>query len=289
VDKPEGPTSHDIIDIVRKAIGVRRVGHTGTLDPFASGLLLLCVGWATRLAEYLTVLPKAYRGVIRLGERTDTDDQTGVVIEASDTWRSLGVGDVQEALRSQVGELEQVPPSHSAKKLEGRRAYAVARAGETPALQPQRVTIHRLGLAELELPDITVDVECSSGTYIRAIARDVGAELGVGAHLRALRRMRIGDFDVARAMAVTRETPEDEIVARLQPPESAITHMPRAAVGESEADALRHGRPVAFDPVGADAMIAVTLDDALIAVGQYREGRLWPHKVFQATGGGGSG
>jgi tRNA pseudouridine55 synthase len=214
VDKPEGPTSHDMAEIVRRVTGVRRVGHTGTLDPFASGLLLLCVGWATRLAEYLTPLPKIYRGVIRLGERTDSDDRTGTVIGRSDDWRKLDAAAIRRVLEAQVGEIEQLPPAFSAKKLSGRRAYSLARAGGEVDLKPQRVTVRSIELRDLSLPDVCVEVACSSGTYIRAIARDVGEALGVGGHLAELRRLRIGEFSVDAAIQLDRDISADELPSR---------------------------------------------------------------------------
>src|SRR4051794_6711406 len=200
VDKPVGPTSHDAVAAVRRALRTREVGHTGTLDPFASGLLLVCVGRATRLAEYLTGLPKTYVATMRLGEVTDTDDLTGEVIHSSDAWRSLSHDAIEDALRAQVGTIQQLPPSYSAKKVGGERMYAAARRGETVERKPVAVTIHAIRVLGIDLPDVEFEVECGAGTYIRAIARDAGAALGVGGHLRALRRTRIGPHAVDRAV-----------------------------------------------------------------------------------------
>src|SRR3954470_7378446 len=185
VDKAVGPTSHDAVAAVRRALKTREVGHTGTLDPFASGLLLVCVGRATRLAEYLTGLPKTYVATMRLGEATDTDDLTGEVIHSSDAWRSLSKDAIADALRAQVGTIQQLPPSYSAKKVAGERLYAAARRGETVERKPVAVTIHSIRVLGIDLPDVEFEVECGAGTYIRAIARDTGAALGVGGHLRA--------------------------------------------------------------------------------------------------------
>ncbi len=228
VDKPEGPTSHDMISRVRAALGVRRVGHTGTLDPFASGLLLLCVGWATRLSEYLTPLPKHYRGVIRLGETTDTDDRTGRTTARSDDWQRLDRAEIEEALRRQQGVIEQRPPVYSARKVSGRRAYDLARKGESPELGARPVEIESLELRELQPPDLAVEIECSSGTYIRAVARDLGESLGVGAHLRELRRLAIGGFRVEDALRLEPGTSATEVLSRLRPVESAVAHLRRA-------------------------------------------------------------
>lgn len=282
IDKPEGPSSHDMVDAVRRALGVRRVGHTGTLDPFASGLLILCIGWATRLAEYVAGLPKVYRAVLRLGERTDTDDRTGAVVERSDAWRALDEARLRAALETQVGALEQLPPVYSAKKVGGRRAHAVARGGGAPELRPGRVTVHRLELCEFVPPDVTVEIECSSGTYVRAIARDVGAALGVGAHLRELRRTRIGRFSVDDALALDpdRDPAPERIAERLLPPEAAVAHLPRVEVEERDAERLGHGRPVAgIEGVGRGA-VAVFVEGRVAAIAELGEGGLWPRKVF---------
>jgi tRNA pseudouridine55 synthase len=280
VDKPEGPTSHDMAEIVRRVIGVRRVGHTGTLDPFASGLLLLCVGWATRLAEYLIALPKVYSGVIRLGENTDSDDRTGTVVGRSDDWRGLEVESIWRALAAQVGEIEQLPPVFSAKKLSGRRAYALARAGGDVDLEPQRVTVRSIELRDLSLPDLCVEVECSSGTYVRAIARDVGAALGVGGHLAELRRLRIGAFSVDDALHLDRDTSADELRGRLRPPEEAVASLERLDLDPETAEGFRHGRPASWDRERLEGPAAAFVDGSLLAIVEQRESRIWPRKVF---------
>ncbi len=285
VDKPEGPTSHDVISIVRLASGLRRVGHTGTLDPFASGLLLLCLGWATRLAEYLTPLSKSYRGVIRLGQRTDTHDRTGAETDRNEGWRDLDEGAITRALESQIGTLEQLPPAYSAKKKAGQRAYAVARAGGAVELRPQSVTIANIELRSLELPDVAVEVECSSGTYIRAIARDLGEALGVGAHLAELRRTRIGPFSVDDAIVVERGTPREEIAARIIPPDAAVSGLPRVELDPELREALSHGQPVERPGDSARGPVAVFIQGALVAVAEQRDDRLWPRKVFPSAAG----
>jgi tRNA pseudouridine55 synthase len=281
LDKPEGRTSHDIVDAVRRSLNVRRVGHTGTLDPFASGLLILCVGWATRLAEYVTSLAKLYRGVIRLGERTDTDDRTGAVVARSDGWQGLDAAAIRAALATQIGSIDQVPPIYSAKRVAGRRAYDEARRGRAVELEPVRVRIDRLDLLELALPDVTVEIECGSGTYVRAVARDVGAELGVGGHLRELRRIRIGGFDVASALPVDTDVPApDRIRAALLPPESAVAHLPSARLEPEPASVFRQGTPVEWPAEAGEGPVAVYADGRLVGIADSREGRLRPRKVF---------
>jgi tRNA pseudouridine55 synthase len=183
VDKPVGPTSHDVVATARRALGMRRIGHTGTLDPFASGLLLLCVGPATRLAEYLSGLPKSYTGTMRLGVVTATDDPEGEILEVNEDWRSLRREQVDRALRSQEGARLQWPPKFSAKKIQGKRAYAIARSGGEVQPEPVPVQIYRAEVTRFDPPEVEFEVDCSTGTYIRAIARDVGKDVGVGAHL----------------------------------------------------------------------------------------------------------
>ncbi len=280
VDKPEGPTSHDMAALVRRTTGVRRVGHTGTLDPFASGLLLLCVGWATRLAEYLIPLPKVYRGVIRLGETTDSDDRTGTVIGRSDDWGELDAATVERALADQVGEIEQLPPAFSAKKLSGRRAYSLARAGGDVELEPRRVKVESIELRDLSLPDVRVEVTCSSGTYVRAIARDVGEALAVGGHLVELRRLRIGAFSVDDALQLDRDTPADELRAQLRPPEEAVAGLRRLDLDVETAEAFLHGRPASWGRERLKGPAAAFVDGSLIAIVEQRQSRIWPRKVF---------
>lgn len=286
VDKPAGPTSHDAVAAVRRALRTRQVGHTGTLDPFASGLLLVCVGPATRLAEYITPLPKTYAATMRLGEETDTDDLTGEVVSASHGWRSITEDDIAGALAVQVGTIQQVPPAYSAKKVEGRRMYDVARGGGVVALDPVAVTVHAIRVVSVDLPDVVFEVACGSGTYIRAIARDVGRALGVGGHLRALRRTRIGAHDVDHAVPLDALGDEARVAAALLAPAEAVAHLPRVvADARGEAD-VAHGRPVAApDGFAADGPVAVVSEaGALLAVGEAADGRVRPRKVFPAGG-----
>ncbi|WP_420130234.1 tRNA pseudouridine(55) synthase TruB [Longimicrobium sp.] len=286
IDKPVGPTSHDAVAAVRRALRTKAVGHTGTLDPFASGLLLICVGPATRLAEYFAPLPKTYVATMRLGAATDTDDHTGETIASSDAWGALTREQVEAALAAQVGEVQQLPPSYSAKKVDGERMYAVARRGGEVERTPVTVIIYGIRVLSVDLPDVVFEVECGSGTYIRAIARDAGEALGVGGHLRQLRRTRIGPHDVERAVPMDR-LGEDELVrAAMLTAAEAVSHLPRVVADErGEAD-LRHGRAVqAPEGFAADGAVAVvSTAGELLAVGEAAGGVVRPRKVFAGAG-----
>jgi tRNA pseudouridine55 synthase len=286
VDKPVGPTSHDAVAAVRRALRTKAVGHTGTLDPFASGLLLICLGPATRLAEYFAPLPKTYVATMRLGVATDTDDHTGETITSSDAWSGLTRERIEAALAAQVGTIQQLPPAYSAKKVDGERMYAVARRGGEVERTPVTVTIHAIRIISTDLPDVVFEVECGSGTYIRAIARDAGEALGVGGHLRELRRTRIGPHDVARAVPMDRLGEEELVRAAMLAPADAVSHLPRVvADAGGEAD-LKHGRAVkAPEGFAADGAVAVvSAGGELLAVGEVADGTVRPRKVFAGAG-----
>ncbi|HET7230000.1 MAG TPA: tRNA pseudouridine(55) synthase TruB [Longimicrobium sp.] len=284
VDKPEGPTSHDVVARVRRALGTRAVGHTGTLDPFASGLLLVCVGPATRLAEYLTGLPKVYVATMRLGAATDTDDLTGEVIGGSDAWRSVTREQVEAALQAQVGTIQQLPPIYSAKKVDGERMYAAARRGEAVERKPATVNIYSIRLLGMDLPDVEFEVECGAGTYIRAIARDAGDLLGVGGHLRTLRRTRVGPHAVERAVPLDLLDQAERVREAMLTPLEAVAHLPRAIVDEPGIAALRHGRALSASaeiPAGRPVALA-TEEGTLLAIGERSGDLIQPRKVFVA-------
>jgi len=240
VDKPAGPTSHDAVDRVRRALGERRVGHAGTLDPFATGVLPVCVGAATRLVRFLSDTSKEYEAELRLGFATTTDDATG---EALGPERPVEVPEARlvEALSALTGRLEQVPPAYSAKRQGGRRLYELARRGLEVERPPVPVTVHSLELLELALPRVRLRVHCSRGTYVRALARDLGERLGTGGHLTGLRRTRVGHLGLAEAVDWDRP---DSWATRLLPDEAAVPGIPRAVVGEAGLQAIRHGRPL---------------------------------------------
>jgi tRNA pseudouridine55 synthase len=289
VDKPEGPTSHDVVAAARRALGMPRVGHTGTLDPFASGLLLLVVGPATRLSTFLTGMDKSYRAEVRLGVTTDTLDREGVVVAESEGWESLDEAALESALERLRGPLLQRPPAYSAKKVAGEAAHRKARRGEPVRLEPVRVTVHELRLDRLDPPRVELAVRCSSGTYVRALARDLGEALGVGGHLTALRRTAVGPFRVEDA--VPPEALADELASgALRTPEAALEAAGVALVEVEPAAVERLARgqtvdaPAAAGSTGARVVAAV---DAmgLVAIVELVEGTLQPRKVFRGAEG----
>ncbi len=196
VDKPAGMTSHDVVQHVRRIYGERSIGHLGTLDPFATGLLVLLLGRATRLATFLDTEPKVYEATIRFGTETDTDDETGTVIR---TAAPPGESDVRSSLKTLTGTISQVPPAYSAKSVDGTRAYDAARRGTPLAIPAVDVTVHGWDIRELRSETLSAVVTCSGGTYIRALARDLGRLTSSAAHLGSLRRTRVGEFDVRDA------------------------------------------------------------------------------------------
>ena len=199
VDKPAGITSHDVVLLVRRVYGERSIGHLGTLDPFATGLLILLIGRFTRLANFIETEPKVYEATIRFGSETDTDDCTGAVTRHAAIPSSEAIDD---AVRALTGEISQVPPDYSAKSVDGQRAYDAARAGAALELEPVKVKVHSWSVRERRENEIDVAIECGTGTYIRALARDLGRLSGSAAHLANLRRTRSGVFSVSEASTV---------------------------------------------------------------------------------------
>ena len=254
VDKPGGMTSHDVVSRVRRMAGTRKVGHAGTLDPMATGVLVLGVERATRLLGHLMLTEKAYDATVRLGATTTTDDAEGEVLAAAST-SGLDEATVRAAAAAFVGTLQQVPSAVSAVKVDGRRAYARERAGESVELPPRTVTVHELVVHDVRLGDDVVDldvaVRCSSGTYIRAIARDLGAALGVGGHLSSLRRTAVGPFtlDHARTLDELGECFEPVPVA-----DAARATFPSVDLTREQAADVRYGRALDLDLPGVTAV-----------------------------------
>ena len=294
VAKPAGPTSHDVVALVRRLAATRRVGHGGTLDPFATGVLPLFLGRATRLVEYHLGDRKAYRATICFGAGSTTDDLDGELTPTGTPGPDRTA--VETALAGLVGPNLQVPPAYSAIKLGGRRAYAMARAGETPELKPRAITIDRLELVDWNADDpdrpiAVVEVDCSAGTYVRSIARDVGRATGGAAYLGALIRTASGGFSIAAAhsLEAVRAAATDGpagLRPLLLPIDAGLERLARVALGETEVAAVGRGqfvRPAAGLPsVGSpdERVIAVDGDGRPVAVCAIREGRLAPDKVL---------
>ena len=269
VDKPAGLTSHDVVARVRRAFGTRKVGHAGTLDPMATGLLVIGIEGATRLLTYIVGADKTYTATIRLGARTTTDDAEGDIVDTSDAedWASVDDEAVSAGIRNLTGTISQVPSSVSAIKVAGKRAYDLVRAGESVELAARQVTVSRFDVLSQRRAegflDLDVVVDCSSGTYIRALARDLGDALGVGGHLTALRRTRVGGFEVTDAIGIDAL----EGAATLTPAAAATRVMPVLEVTAEEARDLRHGKRLVGQRDRLDAAEVAAIDPAGVLVG----------------------
>ena len=273
VAKPAGPTSHDMVDIVRRALGTRRVGHTGTLDPFAAGLLVMVVGRATRLVPFAAAWTKSYEGRIRLGVTTDTDDATGQVLDS----RPVAVDRtaLERALDGFRGTYRQRPPAYSAVKVDGERAYRRARRGEVVEPSERDVEITALEVTAFALPEVEFRATVSGGTYLRSLARDIGAALGCGGHLAALRRTVVGPFRLAEAVA-----PAAATAAALLPPGVLVRHLERRDVDTAERNAVVHGRWIAAAGDATATPVAMFAGETLVAVADRAGDVLKPRVVL---------
>jgi len=274
VDKPAGPTSHDVVQRVRRALKTRAVGHTGTLDPFATGLLVVLVGRATRLARFVEAEAKTYLATARLGIATDTDDRTGAPLAAAADLSGLDRLRVTEALASLAGEQRQRPPRYSAKHVDGERSYRLARRGVVVTPAETTVVVHRIELVSWASPELVFRATVSAGTYVRALARDLGERLGVGAHLTALRRETIGALRVEDAVPLELVGP-----SAVRPAREVLGHLPAVELDETARVAVSHGRAV---PTGAEARgdVALTYAGELVAVARAGDGWLRPSVVL---------
>lgn len=279
VAKPTGPTSHDVVTRVRQQLGGPRAGHLGTLDPFATGVLVVVVGRATRLAQFAAAWPKVYEGVIRLGTTTATDDATGAPVATSDAWRDVTSGALEVALSRFRGTFAQRPPAFSAVKVAGERAYRRARRGEAVALAPRPVTVAELTVVAFAPPDVRFRASVSAGTYLRSLARDVGEALGCGAHLAALTRTAVGAFTLADAIA-----PEAVTWAAVRPAAALVVALPRRELSDDERAAVVHGRPLEGGVAGVEGGTDVALfhGGELVAVAAAADGALKPRVVLAA-------
>ena len=274
VDKPAGITSHDVVSAARRVAGTRRVGHAGTLDPFATGLLVLLIGHATRLLPYIDGEPKVYDATIDFGVETDTDDGTGTVIRTAGLPASERV---RAALANLTGAIIQVPPAYSAKQVAGRRAYAAARRGAPLELPPAPVTVHEWRVHDLRPDRLEATITCGGGTYIRALARDLGRLCGSAAHLSALRRTRSGAFDLASAVTF------DALRAgsiEVRGAREAVPHLPVVSLSDQDALHVRQGRPVPAAASGEASLSGALVDGQgnLVAIAE-RDGASWRPRV----------
>ena len=304
IDKPAGITSHDVVARARKIIGERRVGHTGTLDPFATGVLVLLVGRATRIAQFLSGAEKEYEGVIRLGYATDTGDVTGTRVQlqshAKQSTPSLRKEEIEVAMTSLRGEIEQLPPMYSAKKIAGRKLYEHARRGEEVVREPVRVTIHQFELLTKDARfasndegslDFSVRVVCSAGTYIRSLAEDLGQKLGVGAHLVQLRRTRAGRFRVDSALTLERLAEafsQNPVLDTLITPHDALSHLPAVDLDEDQLRTTLHGLDLPLkdndQKLSGGDPVRLSQNNHLVAVGKFdsSRGAIHPEVVLRS-------
>ncbi len=276
VDKPSGVTSHDVVSQLRRRLGTGRIGHSGTLDPSATGVLLLGVGRATRLLRFTGMLPKRYVATMVLGTETTTLDADGDVTETHDM-ANVTLEDVRRAAAGFVGDIEQIPPMVSAVKVDGKRLHELAREGVKVEREPRSVTVHELGVVEEGRGRFTLDVTCSSGTYIRTLAADIGAALGGGAYVAALRRVAIGEFTEAHA------APPSEV--ELGPARAAVDHLATLVVDTDDERRVSHGQLLDPDRVadlGPGPFAVVGPDERLLAVYERSGGRVKPAVVLSS-------
>ncbi|HYW50293.1 MAG TPA: tRNA pseudouridine(55) synthase TruB [Gemmatimonadaceae bacterium] len=277
LDKPAGISSHDAVLAARRAVGEKRIGHAGTLDPFATGLLVLLTGRATRLLPYIPGEPKVYDATIRFGTETDTEDLLGAVVREAPL---PAEDDVRAAMPALTGAITQVPPAYSAKRVDGQRAYEAARAGVALELKPVSITVHSWELIAWRGESCDVRVVCGGGTYVRSLARDLARAVGSAAHLSALRRVAAGAFHVGEAQPVSslRESPP-----RLRPPLDALPHLPHVPLTNEEVHRIRRGLDI--DVVDAPARLTTHValvaseHGGLIALGE-RIGERWQPRVL---------
>jgi tRNA pseudouridine55 synthase len=283
VDKPVGPTSHAVVSAVRRGSGVRKVGHAGTLDPGASGVLVLCLGPATRLSEFLASGTKYYQAVVRFGRSTDTYDASGEAV--SESGRVPTLEEIETVLPDFIGELDQVPPAYSAIKLKGKRAYQLARAGVELELEPRRVTIHALRVLGYQPPDLRLQVECSAGTYVRSLAHDLGQSLSTGAHLAGLRRTQAASFSLSDAVplaALEAAFKDGSWIEHVLPAAEALPELPRVKVEGQALELVRYGRIVPAEGPVEGLARAVDGHGNLVAIleGDPAQNAWRPRKVF---------
>jgi tRNA pseudouridine55 synthase len=279
-------TSFDVVSLVRRGTGERKVGHAGTLDPAATGVLVVCLGQAVRISEYLMELRKTYRAVIKLGIATDTYDAEGSPTFTADSV-DVARESVVAVLQQFVGQIQQAPPSYSAVKVAGQRAYRLARKGQEVALKPRPIVVHRIDLLCFESPVVEIEVECGKGTYVRSLANDIGRELRCGAHLASLVRTRVGPFDIESATDIAALEAAFESGSwrvLVLPMDCGLAHLPAMTLGVVDEQDVRHGKALSLDERGSEGEVrrAYGEDGSLAAIVRYDAGEgVWrPRKVF---------
>lgn len=277
IDKPEGWTSHDVVAKARRILGTRSIGHTGTLDPFATGVLVLVVGKATRLAQFLDKDEKEYEAVVGFGYETETGDRTGTPTTPAANVK-VAIAQIENALAEFRGEVRQVPPMYSAKKHAGRKLYELARKGETVERRPVNVTISILDALvpddATEVDTVRLRVVCSAGTYIRTLAGDIGRRLGVGAHLRELRRIRAGRFDLGQCLSINDIESAEDVSSLLLPVEYAVARLPKYMLADDRVEKTRKGLSTRTEPGQYEAGQPIRMVDSsgkLVAIGYLEE------------------
>ena len=284
VNKPRGMTSRDAVNRVERLVRPAKAGHAGTLDPLASGVLVICVGQATRLIRFVQMMRKQYRATFLLGRQSETDDLEGEVIEVPNATKPTRAA-LDAVLTQFAGDIEQRPPAHSAIKVDGRRAYKLARRGKAVELPARTVTIHRLVVRRYEYPELDLDIECGSGTYVRALGRDIGAALGTAAVMSALERTAIGPFCVADALDPDKLS-ADNIAKYFRPALIAAADLPRVALTDAELIEIYHGRWIAMphaEPSGTEWAAVDSADQLVAILYEKHEGQLWPVHNFSSS------
>jgi len=283
VDKPIGLTSHDVVQIVRKGTNIRRAGHTGTLDPRASGVLVILIGPAVRLSEYVSASDKRYQAVVRLGVSTDTYDADGRVESTAPV--NITEQQFETALSKFVGEIEQVPPPYSAVKIKGRKAYEMAREGEEVDLAPRKIQVYNLELLEWAMPEAVIDVYCSSGTYVRSLAHDLGEMLGCGAHLVGLRRTKSGRFTLRDAVPLRKLKEHFDNGTWYQlliPAAEALSDWQAVELNQDQVESVRHGHRIPAEGRTANMVRGISEQGELVALMEFvaETAEYQPKKVF---------
>jgi tRNA pseudouridine55 synthase len=284
IDKPIGLTSHDVVQIIRRGTGIKRAGHTGTLDPRASGVLVVLIGPAVRLSEYVSASDKRYQATIRLGGTTDTYDSEGVITSELPS-AHITEENFDEILQTYVGEIEQVPPPYSAVKVKGRKAYEMARKGEQVDLEPRKINVYSLDILEWDPPEVVIDAYCSSGTYIRSLANDLGESLGTGAYLIGLRRTKSGRFTLREAVPLRRlkeAFQAGDWYRYLIPAADALGDWPMVELDADLVDLVRHGHRIPAESGSKGWARGISQQGDLVALLEFNdESNEWqPRKVF---------